>query len=129
MQVVFGIFCGNALRKRNRKNLMILKISDYDFQSKVLDNNNMVIVLFFEYWNAGSKFLEKHLTEIIIEYFPYITVCKIDAEENKKIAEKYNVMDSPTTLIFKSGELIEIIYGLYSKKMIVKVIKNNINEW
>lgn len=107
---------------------MIQKITDQNFQSQVLQNKNIAIVIFSQTWNAGSNFLEKHLNDLDAIFDNKISLFKMDVERNIKTIEKFMIYDFPSTFIFKNGELIEIFSGLYSRKKILNVILNNMKD-
>ncbi len=107
---------------------MVYKITDENFQSKVLDNKNIAVVIFSEKWNAGSDFLERHLNDLDSTFDDRISVFKIDVDQNKKIIENFMIYEYPATLIFKAGELVEIFSGLYSRKKILGIIENHLNN-
>jgi len=44
-----------------------------------------------------------------------IEVFKLDAEDNPKTAEKYNIRSTPTIIFFKDGEPVDISIGAMSE--------------
>jgi thioredoxin 1 len=44
-----------------------------------------------------------------------VKVFKIDAQDNPKTAEKYNIRSTPTTIFFKNGEPVDISVGALSE--------------
>ena len=99
-------------------------ILDNQFESKVIENKNISIVIFAANWNGSSQFIEDHIHEISEQNNDRVSVFKMDIESNNNIANKYWLHRFPTTLFFKNGELVELIVGVYSKTRANRIISN-----
>ena len=59
------------------------------------------------------------MTKPIIESLESeIKITKINAEENMKLADKYNVMSLPTAIIFEDNKEIARLTGVFSREAI-----------
>jgi len=55
------------------------------------------------------------LDELAEEYSGKITFARIDVDQNPKTASKYQIMSTPTLLLFKKGEPVSHIVGYKNK--------------
>ena len=53
---------------------------------------------------------------------PEIKVCKIDIDEQTELAVQYKVMNIPTLLVFKNGEVSNQSVGVISKSEILELL-------
>ena len=53
--------------------------------------------------------------ELAEEYEGRISFCKVDVDQNPKIASKYGIMSIPTLILFKDGKPLSNIVGFRPK--------------
>lgn len=89
-----------------------------------LDENNFdaaisasvpVVVDFWAPWCGPCKAIAPILDELAIELGDAVKICKVNVDNNKDIAGKFEIRAIPTILIFKNGKLADTIVGLASK--------------
>lgn len=83
---------------------MTEQINAADWQAKVLDAAEPVLVDFFATWCGPCKMMAPVIDEVAAEKAGSAKVYKIDIDENMEIAQKYGVMSIPTFIVFKNGE-------------------------
>lgn len=101
--------------------MSILKITDENFESEVLNSEKTVIVDFYADWCGPCK-MQSPIMEAIANENPNIKVGKLNVDENPNSAVKYDVMSIPTILIIKNGNVIKEFVGLTDKEEILKYI-------
>jgi len=62
--------------------------------------------------------------EKISKKFKKITFAKVNVDENRGLAEKFNIQEIPTLLIFKKGSIVKRIRGALSEEEIEMNLKN-----
>ena len=72
--------------------------------------------------NSETDFVAKN-----DEFKDLIKVVKIDADKNVNTAKEYGVFSLPSVLIFKDGEVKEVMAGLMPKSAIISNIKKLLN--
>jgi thioredoxin 1 len=103
---------------------MVTKItSSQEFEEKVLNNKNLVVVDFFADWCGPCKMLGP-IFEKVAEEYENVDFVKVNVEEVGEVASKYNVMSIPTLIIFKDGEVKAQQMGALPET----VLKNWIDE-
>lgn len=105
---------------------LIDHLNDQNFDEKIL-KKDLALVDFWAEWCGPCKILSPILEEISKEYLKYLTIFKINIDENSLTAPKYNIRSIPTLILFKKGILIETKVGLLSKKEIKDFLNKHLN--
>ena len=101
----------------------IEEITDNNFEMQVLKSQIPVVVDFWAQWCGPCRKLTPVLEQIQNEFKDLIKVVKIDADKNVNTAKEYGVFSLPSVLIFKDGEVKEVMAGLMPKSAIISNIK------
>lgn len=101
----------------------IEEITDNNFKQNVLDSNGIVVVDFWAQWCGPCRKLMPLMEQIQNEFQESVKFFKIDADKNVNSAKEYGISSLPTVLIFKDGEVKEIMAGMMQKSAIVSNIK------
>lgn len=99
-------------------------LNETDFQSKVMDQQGLVVVDYGATWCGPCKKLKPILEELSIEMKDKAQFYYVDAGEQPGLAQKFGVMSLPTLLFFKSGEVQDRIVGLVAREKIVEKIES-----
>lgn len=94
---------------------MALIITKENYEAEVLKSNIPVMVDFYAEWCGPCKAIGPVVDEIAKEVEGKAKVVKIDVDQSRDLAAKYNIMTVPTFLFFKDGTLKETIVGVVSK--------------
>lgn len=98
------------------------KITNDEFQEKVLNSGKTIIVDFYADWCGPCKVLAPVLDEVATEFEASTTVVKVNVDEESALAQKYGIRGMPTMLFFKDGEIKSTLVGNQPKNEIVKHI-------
>lgn len=93
----------------------LVKITDQNFQSEVLESKVPVLVDFSAVWCGPCKSLAPIVEELAREYAGQIKIGKLDIDEDRETPTKYDVMGVPTLLFFKGGEVQGQMVGFRPK--------------
>ena len=93
-------------------------INSNEFNSEVINSNGVVLVDFSAEWCGPCKMLAPIIDELSNEMEGKGKVFKIDVDQSGDIAQKYNVMNVPTVMIFKNGEVVEKVVGFQPKEVL-----------
>jgi thioredoxin 1 len=99
-------------------------ISKKDFKKAVIENMNLTLVQFKIEWNGACQIISPVYEELAKAYRGLANFYTIDVEAEKGIDREYGVMELPTILFFKGGEIVDHIKGLIPKNMMITKIEN-----
>ncbi len=97
-------------------------LNDENFRQEVLESDSPVLVDFWAEWCGPCRMIAPMIGEIAGEYKDRLKVCKLNVEEGPQTASIYGVMNIPTLMIFKNGEVQEKVVGAVPKNDIIAKI-------
>jgi len=100
----------------------VVEVNDKSFEEEVLKSDVPVLVDFWAPWCGPCKTIGPVVEELAQEYGAKLKVVKVNVDDNKEAAMKYNVRGIPNLIIFKDGEAQEQIVGAVAKQELVKAI-------
>ena len=98
-------------------------LSDAEFEKEVLKADTPVLVDFWAPWCGPCKSIAPVIEELAKEYQGRIKFAKINVDNNKEAAMKYNVRGIPNLILFKNGSLQEQMVGVIAKQDLVSAIQ------
>ncbi len=100
-----------------------ITITDDNFENEVLKSEIPVIIDFWAEWCSPCRLIAPIIEELANEYEGKIKVGKLDVDVNQQTAIKYGVRSIPTVLMFKDGEVKDVIIGAVPKAMFIEKIE------
>lgn len=94
-------------------------VTSAEFQSKVLDEKQPVLVDFFATWCGPCRMLAPTLEEVAKETEGKAKVFKLDIDQSPEIASRYGVMSVPTLVLFENGQIKKQMVGAQPKAQIM----------
>lgn len=100
-----------------------LKITQADFEEKVLKADKPVLVDFWAAWCGPCRMLGPVISDIAEKYDGQVIVGKVNVDDEMALALKYNVSSIPMVALFKDGKLVDMAVGYRSKSDMEDMIK------
>ena len=99
------------------------EVNDAMYQEEVLDEKQPVLVDFWAPWCSYCNKLTPVLEEISSELADKLKIVKINVDENRSLAQRYDIKGLPTMMLVKDGEAAEKIVGFLPKASILGKIE------
>ena len=93
---------------------MVQTLTDANFK-EALAQNPALVVDFWAPWCGPCKMLGPAIDELAEEYAGRIAVGKVNVDENDAVCQEFGIMNIPTVLFFKNGELVNRHVGFARK--------------
>ncbi|MCR5398542.1 MAG: thioredoxin [Lachnospiraceae bacterium] len=88
------------------------------FDKLIAESTKPVLVDFWAEWCGPCKILSPRVDEAA-EEMDDVTVAKVNVDDEETLAARYKVMQIPTLLLFKNGEVANKSIGAITKDQII----------
>ena len=86
-------------------------VTDSQWESTVLQSDVPVLVDFWAEWCAPCRAMGPYVDKLAEEYAGKIKVVKINTQDNPEVPSKYGIINIPTFLLIKGGEVVKQMVG------------------
>lgn len=93
-----------------------------NFEEEVTNYQGTVLIDFWATWCGPCKMIAPTIEEIA-EACKDVKVCKVNVDEELKLAMKYGVSSIPTLMVFKDGRRMNQMVGLSTREEIESMWK------
>lgn len=102
--------------------MSVLSLNEKNFEEEALKSEKPVLIDFWASWCGPCKMMSPVVDEIAEEFGETIKVCKVNIDEERNLAAKYNVMSIPTFIALKNGKEVGRTIGVQEKKEITRML-------
>ena len=100
---------------------MVNSISEKNFNTEVLAAKGLVVVDFNADWCGPCQMLAPILAELSTEE-PKVKFVAVNVDQNRDLAQQYDVMSIPCVVFFKNGQEMERQLGFLPKSVFQEII-------
>lgn len=94
---------------------MAYKFTDSNFEKDAVHSQVPVVIDFYADWCGPCKMMSPVIEELAGDYDGKVKIGKLNTDENRSIATKYNIMSIPTILLMKDGQIVDTVVGAIPK--------------
>ncbi len=91
---------------------------------ELLKDEKLVIVDFWAVWCGPCRMIAPILDQISEEMADKVSVVKCNVDDCEDVAMRYRIMNIPTLLFFKNGEMVDRTVGAMPKAALVEKIES-----
>ena len=90
---------------------------------ELLQDEKLVIVDFWAVWCGPCRMIAPILDQISEEMADKVTVVKCNVDDCEDVAMRYRIMNIPTLLLFRGGDIIKRQIGAVSKSRLEEILR------
>ena len=98
-------------------------VSENNFTNEVIQSKTPVLVDFWAEWCGPCKMLSPIIDEVSEELKGKLKVVKVNVDEAQELAAQHNIMSIPTLLIYKNGQVVDMMIGAMGKDQLLAKLK------
>ncbi len=100
-----------------------VKVNTENFRNEVTESEIPVLVDFYAGWCTPCRMISPVLEDISDELCGQVKIAKVDVTEDGELAEKYRILNLPTMMIFRSGQVTDTLVGAAGKQQILDLLR------
>lgn len=100
------------------------KFTGENFNAEVLKADKPVLVDFYADWCGPCKMMAPAIEKLAEEYDGKAVVGKLNVDESGEIAARYGIMNIPTLILFKNGEIVKKVVGLQNRDALKQLMES-----
>jgi thioredoxin 1 len=93
----------------------VIHIGSEEAFDQLIAGDTPVLVDFWATWCGPCRMIAPIVEEIANAYAGKAIVAKVDVDEQGELAQRYRVMNIPTLMLFKQGQLVDKAIGARPK--------------
>ena len=104
----------------------ILEFNEDNFDERVQNSAEPILVDFWASWCAPCKVLAPALEELAEELAGRVRVAKVDVDDNGDLASRFGILSVPTLMVFRAGKVVDQLVGAVPKEQIRKLLEKHL---
>jgi len=100
------------------------EFTDAAFDNDVLQSAVPVLVDFWAPWCGPCRQIAPLIEELAVQYSGKVKIGKVNVDDNPETAQKYDIMNIPTLLLFKDGQVAERFVGLPTRSKLESALQS-----
>ncbi|MEI2710615.1 MAG: thioredoxin [Chitinophagaceae bacterium] len=102
---------------------MALEFNDANFQTEVLESNQLTVIDFWAEWCGRCRAIGPVIEELAKDYAGKVKIGKVNVDHNPNVSVNYGITSIPAILFIKNGEIVDKQIGAVPKSVLDKKIQ------
>jgi len=104
----------------------IIEVNQDNFQTEVLGSEVPVLVDFWASWCGPCRAIAPVLDELAEEMGDKVRIAKLNVDDQRELAAKFQVSSIPSFFLFKDGEVKDRMMGAMPKSAFESFLERNV---
>jgi thioredoxin 1 len=101
----------------------LLQVTDESFDTEIMNSDLPAIVDFWAEWCGPCKMVAPVVEELANDYKGKVKFAQMDVDKNRQTPARFGIRNIPTLILFKGGEVAQMIIGAQPKSYIEGELK------
>ena len=101
--------------------MSVVTVNKSNFEKEVLESDKPVLIDLWAAWCMPCMMLSPTV-DALAEELEDVKVCKINVDEERELAQKFNVMSIPMLAVVKDRAVVASTVGVQSRENILKLL-------
>lgn len=101
--------------------MAVVNVTSENFENEVLNSEKPVLIDFWASWCGPCKMLSPIVDEVS-DQIDDIKFCKVNVDEQEKLAVKFQVMSIPLLVLMKNGKIEKQSVGYISREKLLEFL-------
>ena len=101
--------------------MSVVTVNKSNFEKEVLESDKPVLIDLWAAWCMPCRMLSPTV-DALAEELEDVKVCKINVDEERDLAQKFNVMSIPMLAVVKDRAVVASTVGVQSRENILKLL-------
>ena len=110
------------------ENLKPIALSEDNFRQEVLEASQPVLVDFWAAWCGPCRLMNPIIQQLAIEFAGQVKVAKLNVDDYPAIASHYHISAIPTLMLFKNGQIVDLMFGIVTKEFLTQKLANLLHD-
>ena len=100
----------------------MLTVGEKSFSDHVLESSQSVLVNFWAPWCGLCRLIEPVLLQLHSDWEGQLSLVKINADNNLRLASTYRLTSLPTLILFEQGQVVYRLEGFQGREDLYRTL-------